>query len=49
MVDPVAVFGLIGVAAAGNDVHRQPAVAQLIQGRQLAGGERRRHEPRSML
>ena len=48
MVGPVAVFGLIGVAAAGNDVHRQTAIAQLVESGQLAGGDRRRHEPRSM-
>jgi hypothetical protein len=48
MVGPVAVLGLIGVAAAGDDVHRQTAVAELVQRGQLAGGDRRRHEPRSM-
>ncbi len=48
MVGPVAVFGLIGVAATGNDVHRQTAIAQLVQSRQLAGGDRRCHEPWSM-
>ena len=48
MVGPVAVFGLIGIAAAGNDVHRQSASAQLVQCRQLAGGDRRHHEPRAV-
>jgi len=48
MVDPVAVFGLIGVAAAGNDVHRQPAISQLVEGRQLADGDRQGHKPWSM-
>ena len=48
MVGPVAVLGLIGVAAAGDDVHRQTAIAQLVERRQLAGGDRRRHKPRSM-
>ena len=48
MVGPVAVLGLIGVAAAGDDVHRQTAVAELVERRQLAGGDRRRHEPRPM-
>src|SRR5437762_11610050 len=35
MIGPVAVFGLIAVAAACNDVHRQPAIAQLVQAAQL--------------
>ena len=48
MVGPVAVLGLVGVAAAGDDVHRQAAAAQLVERRQLAGGERRRHEARPM-
>ena len=42
MVGPVAVLGLIGVAAAGDDVHRETAAAQLVERRQLARGERRR-------
>ena len=42
MVGPVAVLGLIRVAAARDDVHRQAAAAQLVERRQLAGGERRR-------
>src|SRR5205807_5649537 len=41
---PVAVLGLIGVASAGNDVHRQTTAAQLVEGRQFAGGKRRRHK-----
>src|SRR5580693_7554875 len=41
-VGPVAVLGLIGIAAAGNDVHREAAVAELIEGRELAGSDRRR-------
>ncbi len=45
MFGPVAVLGLLGVAAAGNDVHRQSAIAELVQSRQLTGGDRRRHEP----
>src|SRR5579864_782286 len=48
VVAPVAVLGLIGIAAAGDDVYRQTAVAQLVQGRELPGGDRRRHEPRSV-
>ena len=48
MVGPVAVFGLIRVASAGDDVHRQPALAELVQCRQFAGGDRRCHEPRPM-
>src|SRR5438874_4636278 len=47
-VGPVAVLGLIGVAAAGDDVHRQTATAQLIERRQLAGGDRRCDETRPM-
>src|SRR5487761_902834 len=35
MVGPVAVFGLIGVAAARDDMDRQTAIAQLVEGRQL--------------
>ena len=45
MIGPVAVLGLLDVAAAGDDVHRQTAIAQLVQSRQLAGSDRRRHEP----
>ena len=44
VVGPVAVLGLVGVAAARDDVHRQPPAAQLVEGRQFAGGERRRDE-----
>jgi hypothetical protein len=44
MIGPVAVLSLVGVAAAGNDVHRQTAAAQLVERRQLAGGDRRRHK-----
>ena len=47
-VGPVAILGLIGVAAARDDVHRKPAIAELVEGRQLAGGDRRRDEPRPM-
>src|SRR5581483_4737953 len=42
MVGPVAVLCLIRVAAAGDDVHRETAAAQLIERRELARGERRR-------
>src|SRR6516225_4297534 len=35
MVGPVAVFGLLRVAASGNYVHRQPALAQLVKRCQL--------------
>ena len=48
MVGPVAVFGLVGVAAAGDDVHRQTAITQLVQSREFAAGDRRRNEPRPM-
>src|ERR1700758_164599 len=48
VVDPITVFGLIGVAATGDDVHRKTTVAELVQRRELASGERRCHEPRSM-
>ncbi len=38
MFGPVAVLGLLGVAAAGDDVNCEPAIAELIEGRELAGG-----------
>jgi hypothetical protein len=44
-VGPVAVLGLIGIAAARDDVHREAAIAELVEGRQLAGGDRRRDKP----
>ena len=46
VVGPVAVFRLVGVAAARNDVHRQPAAAELVEGRQLARGDWRRNKTR---
>ena len=48
VVGPIAVFGLIGVAAAGDDMHRKATLAKLVQCRELAGGKRRRHESRSV-
>ena len=48
MVGPIAVLGLIGVAAAGDDVHRQTATAQLVERRQLARGERWRDKAGAM-
>ena len=48
MVGPVAVLRLIGVAAARDDVQRQATAAQLVERRQLAGGERRRDKARAV-
>ncbi len=45
-VGPVAVLGLVGVAAAGDDMHREAPAAELVEGRELARGERRRDETR---
>ena len=39
---------LVRVAAPRDDVHREAAPAQLVEGRQLAGGERRRDEAGSV-
>ena len=41
----VAVAALFGVAAAGDDVHRDPPPGELVEGREHPGGERGRHEP----
>jgi hypothetical protein len=44
VVEPVAVPGLVRIAAPRDDVERHPAARELVQGRRLARGERRRHE-----
>ena len=44
VVGPVPVPGLIGVAAAGNDMDRETAAAQLVERRELARGKRRRNK-----
>ena len=44
----VAVAFLLGVARAGDDVQRDAALGQVIEGGDLAGGQRRRHEARAM-
>ena len=46
VVEVVAVAPLIGVAAARDHVHREPAARELVEGGELAGGDRRRDEPR---
>ncbi len=40
----VPVAALLGVAAAGDDVHRDPAAGELVQGGERAGRQRRRDE-----
>ena len=42
----VAVAALLGVTAAGDDVHRDPPARELVQGGERAGGQGRGHEPR---
>ena len=44
----VAVALLLGVAGAGDDVQGDAALGQVIEGRDLAGGQGRRHEARAM-
>ena len=48
LVEEVAVAGLLLVAAAGDDVHRQATARELVERGQLAGRHRRRHEARAM-
>jgi hypothetical protein len=48
VVEVVAVALLLGVAAAGDDVHSEAAGAELVEGGQLAGGHRGRNEPRAV-
>ena len=43
---PVAVARQLAVAAAGDDVERDPAAAEMIERHRGAGGDRRRLEPR---
>ena len=45
VVGEVAVAGLVGVAAAADDVHGGPAPAELVERGELAGRQRRGHEP----
>ena len=44
----VAVALLLGVARAGDDVQRDAAVGQVVEGRDLARGQGRRDEARPM-
>ncbi len=44
MIEPIAVLGLVGIAAARDDVKRQAATAHLIERGGLARGQARRHE-----
>ncbi len=44
VVEPVAVLGLVGVAAAGDDVQRDAPPGELVQRGRLARGQRGRHE-----
>ena len=44
----VAVAALLGVAAAGDDVHRDPAAGELVEGGERPRGQGRRDEPRSV-
>ena len=46
VVEVVAVASLIGVAAARDHVHREPAARELVERGELARGDRRRDEPR---
>src|SRR5439155_21554863 len=42
VIEIVAVLALIGIAAAGDDVQREPSARKLIESRKLAGGDRGR-------
>ncbi|OJB51270.1 hypothetical protein BGV59_13110 [Burkholderia ubonensis] len=48
VVEEIAVTLLFGVGAARDDVHREPAAAELVERRDLARGKRRRGEARTM-